>query len=49
MNIVVLRFLVDFALLCTMDHTTMHRDSLFQYSFNQARNIGVSESVDASL
>lgn len=48
-NIIVLRFLVQLSLPFSMDHTTMHGNSLFEYSFDQTRNIGFSERVDTSL
>lgn len=49
MNVVVLGLLIDLSLLGTVNHATMHRNSLFQHSFDQSRNIGFSESIDASL
>jgi len=49
MNVIVLRLLVDLSLLCTMNHAAMHRNGLFQHSFDQARNVSFSESIDASL
>jgi hypothetical protein len=49
MNVVVLGLFVDFALLCTMDHTAVHGNSLLQHGFDQTGDIGFSEPIDASL